>query len=101
MKKNLSQLQPVRLQRKRVKGFKLESPNGLPIIYVGRPTKYGNPFSIEEYGREKALDLFEFNLRANETLYNQALELKGKNLACFCSLSEKCHADVLLEIANS
>lgn len=28
-------------------------------------------------------------------------ELKGKNLACFCPLDQPCHADVLLEIANS
>jgi hypothetical protein len=27
-------------------------------------------------------------------------ELKGKNLACFCSLDKPCHADVLLELAN-
>lgn len=27
-------------------------------------------------------------------------ELKGKNLACFCSLSVPCHADYLLKIAN-
>jgi Domain of unknown function (DUF4326) len=27
-------------------------------------------------------------------------ELKGKNLACWCKPSEKCHANVLLEIAN-
>ena len=27
-------------------------------------------------------------------------ELAGKNLACWCPLSQPCHADVLLEIAN-
>lgn len=27
-------------------------------------------------------------------------ELAGKNLACFCAVSEPCHADVLLELAN-
>lgn len=27
--------------------------------------------------------------------------LRGKNLACFCKLSEPCHADILLEIANA
>ena len=27
--------------------------------------------------------------------------LRGKNLACFCPLDQPCHADVLLEIANS
>jgi len=28
-------------------------------------------------------------------------ELKGKNLACWCSLDKSCHADRLLELANS
>lgn len=27
--------------------------------------------------------------------------LRGKNLACFCALDAPCHADVLLELANS
>jgi hypothetical protein len=27
-------------------------------------------------------------------------QLRGKNLACWCSLDQPCHADVLLEIAN-
>jgi hypothetical protein len=26
--------------------------------------------------------------------------LRGKDLACWCPLSEPCHADVLLELAN-
>jgi hypothetical protein len=28
-------------------------------------------------------------------------DLRGKNLACYCKLSEPCHADVLLAIANA
>lgn len=28
-------------------------------------------------------------------------ELKGKNLACWCKPGAKCHADVLLEVANA
>jgi hypothetical protein len=28
-------------------------------------------------------------------------ELRGKDLACYCPEGEPCHADVLLEIANS
>ena len=28
-------------------------------------------------------------------------ELRGKQLACYCSLTAPCHADVLCEIANS
>ncbi|MDE1906433.1 MAG: DUF4326 domain-containing protein [Rhodospirillales bacterium] len=27
--------------------------------------------------------------------------LRGKNLACWCTLDDPCHADVLLEIANA
>lgn len=26
--------------------------------------------------------------------------LKGKNLSCWCRLDERCHADLLLELAN-
>jgi hypothetical protein len=26
--------------------------------------------------------------------------LRGKNLACWCSLDQPCHVDVLLEVAN-
>lgn len=40
---------PVRLQRRRVKGFKLESPNGLPIVCVTRPGKWGNPFRVGDF----------------------------------------------------
>lgn len=28
-------------------------------------------------------------------------ELKGKNLFCYCTAHDKCHADVLLELANN
>jgi len=28
------------------------------------------------------------------------IELKGKNLSCFCNLENICHADLLLKIAN-
>lgn len=38
---------PVRIQRSRRKGAKMTSPNGLPVVYVGRPTKWGNPFRAE------------------------------------------------------
>jgi hypothetical protein len=37
-------MKPIRVQRFRNK--KNESPNGLDVKYVGRPTKYGNPFRV-------------------------------------------------------
>ena len=41
------------------------------------------------------------HLRTNPDLINSArLELRGKDLACWCPLGQPCHADVLLEVAN-
>jgi hypothetical protein len=34
-------------------------------------------------------------------LRQRMFELRGKDLACWCPLDQPCHADVLLEIANS
>lgn len=40
-------VRPVRIQRRRVKGYDLQraslAANGLPVRYVGRPTSFGNP----------------------------------------------------------
>ena len=97
----MEQIKPVRIQRKRTKGFNLQaaSPNGLPVIHVGRPTKWGNPFSVDEYGLAMAIRMFaEYAL--NEMPQGYIDELRGKNLACWCSLDQPCHADVLLELAN-
>ena len=107
-------IKPVRLQRKRAKGFRLESPNGLPIVYVGRPSKYGNPFRAENFdyefpetkrrsplsAQEDAVEAFREWLESHPHLEEIKLELRGRNLACWCSLDQPCHADVLLEVAN-
>lgn len=43
---------PMRVQRLRKKGFNLQSASrsGLPVKYVGRPTKWGNPFRLTRDG---------------------------------------------------
>ena len=64
-------------------------------VSVTRPGKWGNPYTVEEYGREQAIRLYR------EWLIGKDLsELRGKDLACYCVLGEPCHADVLLELAN-
>ena len=103
-------MKQVRLQRTRQ--HKLVSPNGLPIVYVGRSPSgkqrlWANPYSIKKVGgREKSIQFFESYLRtlkkAGVPIIEQIkFELKGKNLACWCPLDQKCHADILLEIANN
>lgn len=70
-------------------------------MYVGRPSKYGNPFVIGRHGtREQVIERYRDHLKSNPHLVNLARqELRGKDLVCFCS-PLACHADVLLEVAN-
>jgi hypothetical protein len=102
--------QPVRIQRSRAKGARLTSLNELPIVVVSRPSKYGNPYRVNDSGemgdadaRAEAVMLFATALRAGKlrvTVDDVRRELRGKNLACWCRIPVPCHADVLIEIAN-
>ena len=94
-----SPIVPKRFQVKRVKGWKMPT-NG---IYVGRPTKWGNPFKISRtVSRAKAVALYEDRLRKMPEKQRSALlePLRSKSLGCWCPLNEPCHADVLLKWAN-
>ncbi len=117
---------PERIQRRRTKGWKMPENT----ISVSRPGEFGNPFKIGGYYKvgnggvgfswlhclyacnaDSSYTLIETNQQAvdmyREYITNYPLKeeqinkLKGKNLACFCSLDKPCHADVLLEIANN
>ena len=69
--------------------------------YIGRPTKWGNPYPITAYrSRKQAVAAFENYLLEHPELVGAAKqELRGKDLLCFCA-PLACHGDVLLEIAN-
>lgn len=79
-------------------------------VYVGRPTKFGNPFSHLTSGtlaqhlvkdRDEAVKRFEEYLLTNKPLLNAAqAELKGKSLVCWCA-PKSCHADILIKYANA
>lgn len=103
---------PKRIKRKRTKGWRMPEC----AVYVGRPTKWGNPFEqdyiSDSYNEQDtkylAAWLFrdwmekkiqKFIPQRNKILLN-ILELRGKDLACWCPLNQPCHADVLLELAN-
>lgn len=94
----------VRIQRKRTRGWRM--PDG--AIYVGRPSKWGNPFTVgpdANYSERAAIvgeysTWLRFNPEAKE-LRKSLSELRGKDLACWCRAGQPCHADVLLEIANA
>ena len=89
-----------RVQRKRTKGWRMP-PN---TVYVGRPSKWGNYFSVEDYGRNKAVQMFRDYIGHPNSPHgfepDDIEQLRGKNLCCWCSLDQPCHADVLLRLAN-
>lgn len=127
---------PIRIQRSRK--HKQVSPNGLDILYVGRPSKFGNPFKLigdmvyvdsghrrkilsnwvcyyseGGYTAEDVVKLFRdmlMDLNSHEVeeairerfkyMRDRIHDLKGKNLSCWCKINCKCHADVLIELAN-
>jgi hypothetical protein len=69
--------------------------------YIGRPSKFGNPFVIGTHGdRAQVIAKFEAYIRARPALMAAAkAELKGKDLVCWCA-PLACHGDVLSRIAN-
>lgn len=71
-------------------------------VYIGRPSKWGNPFRIGPDGtREEVIQKYREMIMGNKKLLEAARrELRGKVLGCFCS-PKPCHGDVLAEIANS
>lgn len=77
---------------------------GIPIgaVYIGRPSKWGNPFAIgPSQDRETVIRLYRDWIQTQPQLIEAAKrELKGKDLVCFCAPCA-CHGDVLLEIANA
>jgi hypothetical protein len=88
---------PKRIQRKRTKGWKM--PAG--AISVTRPGKWGNPFSVKEYGLKLALFNYRQRIRNMVLIGADFSAIRGKDLACWCPLDQPCHVDILLEVANA
>ncbi|ASR84991.1 hypothetical protein SEA_KILKOR_59 [Mycobacterium phage KilKor] len=109
---------PNRIQRRRTKGWRM--PEG--AIYVGRPTKWGNPYALDIYRTdypEYADQPGEWRRMATSDFRglvtgrwdriddipdyprDAITELRGHDLVCWCPLDQPCHADVLLELANA
>ncbi len=106
---------PVRVRLSRKKGWKLPPDT----VSVARPGRWGNPFSVAPelvpgtpVGTRyiamptvaEAVEAYRRWLEedpAGRAIAQQAqIELRGKNLACWCPLDGPCHAGVLLEVAN-
>ena len=107
-------IKPRRVQLKRSKGWRMPANT----VKVDRTTLFGNPFSIKDYGHDRAVALHRAWIRGaaagaepaglaekREIVLRALPSLRGKNLACWCALPkagepDNCHAAVLLQLAN-
>ena len=83
-----------RIYFNRYKGEKL--PEGAKL--VTRPSRWGNPFKVSEYGRAEALRLYEkWLLDKMKDNPDYLKPIEGKDLACSCLPGEPCHGDTLIK----
>ena len=98
------------------------------VVYVGRPSVWGNPYCVARIGKttwqvtHHSSVLCEYVSRTGNEARSDAVErlrrlfehdrdpwgkdrvrseLRGRDLACWCPDGAPCHADLLIEIANS
>lgn len=101
---------PQRITLSRAKGWRMP-PN---TVKVTRPGPWGNPFIVRAGVKNSTIyvptpedavacyrEIFNHPGETADKLRSMLPELRGKNLACWCKPGEPCHADVLLELANS
>jgi len=81
-------------------------------IYIGRPSKWGNPFThivdnrtLAEFvvsNREEAIEKYEeWITKGNgQHLLKDLYELKGKILGCWCA-PKSCHGDILIKLIGN
>lgn len=80
-------------------------------VYIGRPSKWGNPFThikdnktLAKFivrNRKEAINAYREWIENGEGkhLLNDLHELKNKVLGCWCH-PKSCHGDVLTELVN-
>jgi len=70
-------------------------------VYIGRPSKWGNPFTIGRDGsRAEVIEKYRDYILNNLELLACLQELRGKTLGCWCA-PQPCHGDVLVELVNA
>ena len=103
-------MSPRRIQLRRTKGW--SKPDN--AVVVARPSRWGNPFPIGKtvtyagFGtvhvrdRAHAIELYRRLVAEAPPEWTSAARaaLAGKDLACWCRLTDSCHADVLLAAVN-
>lgn len=74
-------------------------------IYIGRPSKWGNPFSHRQgtsaefkvSNRAEAIQKYEEWILTQPHLMADLRELRGKVLGCWCN-PKPCHGNILVQL---
>ena len=71
-------------------------------VYVGRPTKWGNPFRFSPKTPHRSQLVVRYGhwlgtTREGQQIAAASVELAGKTLVCWCPLDGPCHSDLLWE----
>ena len=77
--------------------YKDKIPKG--AVYIGRGSKWGNPFIIGKHGNrdevcEKYNNYLKYSIRRGIFKIEELALLYGKDLVCFCA-PERCHGHSL------
>lgn len=96
------------------KRVRLERRRGYRMPYntkkVARPTRWGNthhlPVDADHYQRAACVMLHRYDMakmmKQEPKRFAELIRpLRGFNVGCFCLLTEPCHGDTLLELANA
>lgn len=77
-------------------------------VYIGRnmsfyvdgavQSKWANPYKLTEYAGDDCCKLYEKYILSSK-LYEQILELEGKELGCWCK-PDRCHGDILIKLLH-
>jgi hypothetical protein len=67
-------------------------------IYIGRPSKWGNPFEIGKDGNRKEVIIkYENWIRSQPNLIKELKKLNHCVLGCWCP-PKPCHGNVLIKL---
>lgn len=81
-----------------VRDVGMNPPNS---VYIGRPSKWGNPFRMNHVlSREEVIDKYYDYLLNSPSLLDDIHELTDMDLVCWCS-PQPCHGEILLLMANT
>lgn len=70
-------------------------------VFVGRPSRWGNPFVIGRDGtREQVIEQYRAWIATQPELLAALPSLRGKRLACYCA-PEPCHGQILASLADA